>query len=74
VAIEARLPSLKRYSVIHGDRRLLPDHILASQELARYCADVVIDNAGLDDEVRPAEPITGSLHAPLVAEFLLPDD
>jgi hypothetical protein len=40
----------------------------------RYCADVVIDNADLDDEVRPAEPITGSLHAPLVAEFLLPGD
>ena len=74
VAIEARLPSLKRYSVIHGDRRLLPDHILISKELERYCADVVIDNAGLDDEVRPAEPITGSLHAPLVAEFLLPGD
>jgi hypothetical protein len=51
-----------------------PDHILASKELARYCADMVIDNAGLGDEVRPAEPITGSLHAPLVAEFLLPGD
>ncbi|MFI5014877.1 MAG: endonuclease/exonuclease/phosphatase family protein [Hyphomicrobiales bacterium] len=73
VAIEARLPASERYSVIHRGRRLLPDHILVSQELAGHCAEVVIDNAGLDDEAVPVEPIIGSLHAPLAAEFLLPD-
>jgi endonuclease/exonuclease/phosphatase family metal-dependent hydrolase len=74
VAVEARLPAIKRYSVIHGRRRLLPDHILITRELARYCVDVVIDNAGLDDEVRPTEPIIGSLHAPVLAEFRLPGE
>jgi len=73
VAIEARLPAIKRYSVIHEDRRLLPDHILTSRGLAKYCAHVLIDTAGLDDEAHPAEPIVGSLHASLLAEFLLPE-
>lgn len=74
VAIEARLPANERYSVIHGNRRLLPDHILVSREVARHCAKVVIDNAGLDDEAHPTEPIIDSLHAPLMAEFILPSE
>ena len=72
VATERRLPATERYSVIHAARRLLPDHILASRELAKYCGSVAIDNVGLDDEAHPAEPVIGSLHAALLAEFHLP--
>lgn len=68
-ALEMRLPTAKRYSVLHEGARLLPDHILCSRALAACCVDVSILNAGLDDEAHPIEPIVGSLHAPLVADF-----
>ena len=71
-AMETRVAAERRYSVLHGGRKLLPDHILASPALAARCASVEIFNAGLDDEAHPVEPVVDSLHAPLVAEFRLP--
>jgi endonuclease/exonuclease/phosphatase family metal-dependent hydrolase len=59
----------RRFSVVHGDRNILLDHILASPALACACSSVVIFNEGLQDEVTAQEPIFGSLHAPIVASF-----
>ena len=72
-AMEERIPADRRYSVLHGGRRLLPDHILASGNLAQACVGARIFNNGLDDEVSAPQPVVQSLHAPIVADFLLPD-
>ncbi len=72
-AIDERIAEARRYTVLHAGQHLLPDHILASEALARACKHADVFNDGLDDEADPAEPIVESLHAPLVAEFELPD-
>jgi len=51
----------RRFSVVHGGRKILLDHILASPALAAACSSVVILNEGLQDEVTAQEPILGSL-------------
>jgi endonuclease/exonuclease/phosphatase family metal-dependent hydrolase len=63
------------FTVVHGERRIMLDHILASRALALACRKITIDNAALLDETEPAwigalRP--GSYHAPVVAEFELP--
>ncbi|MBI1774001.1 MAG: endonuclease/exonuclease/phosphatase family protein [Proteobacteria bacterium] len=65
-----------RYTTLHNARKRLVDHILASSRLAQRCRAVVVDNGGLLDEVRDESqfPISGaSFHAPVVAEFDLPN-
>ena len=59
----------RRHSVIHDGRRILLDHLLASQTLARACAGVDILNEGLADEARTQGAVAGSLHAPILARF-----
>jgi endonuclease/exonuclease/phosphatase family metal-dependent hydrolase len=61
-----------RYSVIHGEQRVMLDHILVSRALALRCQQIAVDTAGLiddteDDSLSTRRP--GSYHAPLVAEF-----
>jgi endonuclease/exonuclease/phosphatase family metal-dependent hydrolase len=63
------------FTVVHGDRRLMLDHILASRSLALACRKTTIDNAALLDETEPASVGAlrpGSYHAPVLAEFELP--
>jgi endonuclease/exonuclease/phosphatase family metal-dependent hydrolase len=65
----------RAFTVVHGERRIMLDHILASRSLALACRKIAIDNAALLDETEPAwigalRP--GSYHAPVVAEFELP--
>jgi endonuclease/exonuclease/phosphatase family metal-dependent hydrolase len=65
----------RAFTVVHGERRIMLDHILASRSLAVACRKIAIDNAALLDETEPAligalRP--GSYHAPVVAEFELP--
>lgn len=69
VSLAERVEAASRFSVVHGDRNILLDHVLASPSLARACSSVVIFNEGLQDEVTAQEPILGSLHAPIVASF-----
>jgi endonuclease/exonuclease/phosphatase family metal-dependent hydrolase len=69
VPLAERVGEALRFSVVHGGRKILLDHILASPALAAACASVVILNEGLEDEVAPREPILGSLHAPVIASF-----
>lgn len=72
VALEDRIPEPRRYTVIHRQRHLLLDHVLASRALARGYVDGDILNDGLPDEyeleVQGIEPV-GSLHAPVVIEL-----
>jgi endonuclease/exonuclease/phosphatase family metal-dependent hydrolase len=71
VPLAERVNEARRFSVVHGGRELLLDHILASPALAAACSSVVILNEGLQDEVAAQEPILGSLHAPVMASFVL---
>jgi endonuclease/exonuclease/phosphatase family metal-dependent hydrolase len=59
----------RRFTVVHGGRPTMLDHIFASPALAATCSEVAILNAGLEDEVTARDPILGSLHAPIVACF-----
>lgn len=62
------------FTVVHGERRFMLDHILASRALALACRKIAIDNASLLDDTE-GEPLAarrpGSYHAPVVAEFEL---
>ncbi len=63
------------FTVVHGERRVMLDHILVSRQLALACRKIAIDNAALLDETEPAWVSAlrpGSYHAPVVAEFELP--
>jgi endonuclease/exonuclease/phosphatase family metal-dependent hydrolase len=67
--LEMRAPVGTRFSIIHGGRKALLDHVLASQNLARLCGSVEILNEGLVDEAHAPQGFPGSLHAPVVARF-----
>jgi endonuclease/exonuclease/phosphatase family metal-dependent hydrolase len=61
------------FSVRHGARRAMLDHLLVSRALAPYCRRSEVHNEGLADETAPDAPSRpGSFHAPVVAEFALP--
>ncbi|RMD61587.1 MAG: endonuclease [Alphaproteobacteria bacterium] len=68
--IEHAVPPARRYSVIHGGRRQMLDHMLVSSALRAYCRGVEVDNEGLTDELTDTGP--WSHHAPLIATFALP--
>jgi endonuclease/exonuclease/phosphatase family metal-dependent hydrolase len=74
-ALDDRLPEDRRYTLLHGGRRLMLDHLLASRTLAADLRSVEVHNDALADEVHaegaPDRPL-GSFHAPLAAEFALP--
>jgi len=62
------------FTVVHGERRFMLDHILASRALALACREIAIDNASLLDDTEEeslAARRPGSYHAPIVAEFEL---
>ncbi len=69
VALSRSLPADRRFSLLHGGRRLLFDHILASRPLYGLFRALEIHNELLDET---AEGDAGSGHAPLVARFQLP--
>ena len=67
--LERRVAPGQRFTVLHDGRKVLLDHILASQSLASTCQGVEIFNTGLMDEARVTSEIAGSLHAPFRALF-----
>jgi endonuclease/exonuclease/phosphatase family metal-dependent hydrolase len=67
--LERRVAPERRFTVLHDGRPVLLDHILASPELAAACREARILNRGLADEAQVSGPVTGSLHAPLLAIF-----
>ena len=74
---EATVPAERRYSVIHSGRHVLPDHMLISHALLRRFRSAEIHNEPLGDELVAYASVRGSpesYHAPVVAEFAMPDD
>ncbi len=67
IPLELNLPAAHRYSVVHGGRRQMLDHLLVSRALFARARAVEVDNEGLEDELADAGP--RSHHAPLVAGF-----
>jgi len=75
VALERSVGETERYSVIHGGRPRMLDHVLASQGLRAFYRGTEIHNEGLGDELSSPAVIAGSpdsYHAPVVAEFVFP--
>jgi hypothetical protein len=61
--------------ILHRGRKVMLDHLLVSPALLPWCRRVVIDNEGLGDEAVPAAELgPESFHAPIVAEFVLPEN
>ena len=74
VNLEHQVPVDQRFTVRHGGRQLMLDHILASRALAGGITDVAIHNADLGDELVAqslAHASPESYHAPMVATFAL---
>jgi endonuclease/exonuclease/phosphatase family metal-dependent hydrolase len=74
VPVDQALPEARRFSVLHGGRRTMLDHILVSRPLMARLRSVELHNEGLGDEL--VDYATGghspeSFHAPLVATFSL---
>ncbi len=72
VPLERTLPETRRYTVLHGGRAVMLDHLLVSPALfGRYQA-LEVHNERLEDEASAAaraHPGPGSYHAPVVAAF-----
>ncbi|MEA1937683.1 MAG: endonuclease/exonuclease/phosphatase family protein [Pseudomonadota bacterium] len=76
VPLERTLPEHQRFSVLHAGTAMMLDHLLVSRPLLAYYRSIEVHNEALGDEVtarniHPASP--ESYHAPLVAEFVVPD-
>lgn len=67
--LEESLPEDLRFSVLHGGRRLMLDHILASPALRQRFREIAVLNEALPDEQAMAPDDPRSNHAPLVAAF-----
>jgi len=75
VPLERSVPESQRFSVVHGGRRQMLDHIVASRALLGWFRDIEIHNEDLADEIAMARSVRSppeSLHAPLVATFADP--
>jgi endonuclease/exonuclease/phosphatase family metal-dependent hydrolase len=75
VPLEHSLPEPRRFTLIHGGRRLMLDHILASRPLLQYSRGIEVHNESLGDELAAAAKAGDgpeSFHAPVVATFALP--
>jgi endonuclease/exonuclease/phosphatase family metal-dependent hydrolase len=77
VPLERSLPRDRRFSVVHAGRPVLLDHLLVSRPLLGSFRRLEIHAETLADDLGPEQAVaqpTESYHAPLVAEFELPDD
>ncbi len=71
-APEHDLPPARRFTLIHGGRRQMLDHILLSRGLQDRLQGFEIDNRNLGDEkstTGSAHPPLQSFHAPVIAAF-----
>lgn len=72
VALEEAVPESRRYSVIHGGRRIMLDHMLVSRALSNRFESVEIHNRNLTDELtdyRQSVALAQSHHAPIGVRF-----
>lgn len=76
VPCERTVPESSRFSLIHQGRGTMLDHILASRSLLAFYRNTEIHNELLHDEsaaFATDDKFPESDHAPVVAEFVLPD-
>ncbi|HEX2115330.1 MAG TPA: hypothetical protein VHM01_13065 [Alphaproteobacteria bacterium] len=70
------MPQDRRFSVLHHGLKLMLDHLMVSRQLKRAYRGVDILNEALPDEyiawVKGVQ-IAGSFHAPVIADFDLPE-
>jgi endonuclease/exonuclease/phosphatase family metal-dependent hydrolase len=72
LALDRALPAERRWSVLHGGRPEMLDHVLASDALYRHFRQIEVHNEALAGEAIVAagsRALATSSHAPLVAEF-----
>ncbi len=67
ISLDATLPESRRYSVIHGGRPAMLDHVLVSHGLFAHYRELEILNEDLEDELTEGGP--QSHHAPMAASF-----
>ena len=76
VPLERSLPESQRFSVLHHGHPQMLDHLLVSRPLLAHYRASEIHNEDLGDEAvgyAEVEASPDSYHAPLVAEFQIPD-
>ena len=76
IATERGVPEDRRYTVLHNGRHIMLDHLLVSRPLMAWFRHVEIHNEALGDELVAYASVDASpesYHAPVVAEFDLPD-
>jgi len=77
VPVERSVTEDLRYTVIHAGRRTMLDHLLVSHPLMGFFRRCEIHNEALGDELvayANRSPSAESYHAPVVAEFALPEE
>ena len=67
--LDARLSPDQRFSLRHGGRQLMFDHLLASPALQARCVGLEVLNQDLIDEITAPAGTPDSFHAPVVASF-----
>jgi endonuclease/exonuclease/phosphatase family metal-dependent hydrolase len=76
VPLDRMLPETRRYTVLHGGRHAMLDHVMVSRALLSRYRHVEVHNERLGDELVAYEsgrPSAESYHAPVVAEFAFAD-
>ena len=76
IPCEHTVPESTRFSLFHHGRGVMLDHILVSRPLLAYYRNTEIHNELLHDEsaaFAPDKKFPESDHAPVIAEFVLPD-
>jgi predicted extracellular nuclease len=76
IACEKSVPESSRYSLFHLGKGEMLDHVVASRGLLAFYRGTEIHNEALPDEsgsFRTDVKFPESDHAPVVAEFVLPD-
>ena len=76
VPCERTVPESSRYSLLHRGKGTMLDHILASRPLLTFYQGTQIHNEILHDKsiaFATNDKFPESDHAPVVAEFVLPD-
>jgi endonuclease/exonuclease/phosphatase family metal-dependent hydrolase len=76
IAVERGVPEDRRYTVLHNGRHIMLDHLLVSRSLMAWFRQVEIHNEALGDELVAYASVDASpesYHAPVIAEFALPE-
>lgn len=76
IPLDRMLPETRRFTVLHGGRHAMLDHVMVSRALLSRYRHVEVHNQILSDELvayTSGRPSVESYHAPVVAEFAFAD-